>query len=260
MLYKEIYAPVVPILLLVSAWRHRDRVFAFLITAMALAYALYRIWVLGAGLRYGDMPFLTPWPYVKFLSKLPYTIASNYGGYCLLGVVAALCVYGTLKRRGLGMVLCFAGLCTVSIIAILPVSFPLYGMIRRPDPWYRIVFLLHTITICFGTYFAARWASRRVQGLLAMVVLAVLLPGVAKTRALWVEMTSSAEREGKFYITYPDRMLLSEQEAWWFIPGVSWMYSVETPHYVLVKDLATTKLDPSVPLWRFNGDSFVPSK
>jgi hypothetical protein len=131
-------------------------------------------------------------------------------------------------------------------------------MIRRPDPWYRIVFLPNTIVVCFGTYLAARWTSRRVQGVLALVALAVLLPGVVKTRKLWMEMTSSAEREGKFYLAHPDRMLLSEQEAWWFIPGVEWMYGTGKPHYVLIKDLAAAKMDPGVPLWRFRGGSFVP--
>jgi hypothetical protein len=257
MLYKEIYAPVVPALLLVSAWRHRDRAFALLTIGMALAYGMYRFWVLGWGLRYGDMQLLGPWQYLKFLSKLPYTLSSNYGGYCLLGVVLALCAYGVHRRAGLSAVLCFAGLCTVSLLAIVPVSFPLYGMIRRPDPWYRIVFLLHTIVICFGTWFAVRWTPRRVQGGLALLALVILLPGIAKTRELWVEMTSSAEREGKFYLAYPDRLLLSEQEAWWFLPGLTWMYDTR-PHYVLIKDLSTTKVDPGMPLWKFSGGSFVP--
>ncbi|HEY1756543.1 MAG TPA: hypothetical protein VGG72_14170 [Bryobacteraceae bacterium] len=258
MLYKEIYAPVVPALLLVSAWRHRARALALGTTLMACVYAVYRTWVLGPGLRYGDMPLLKPWPYVKFLSKLPYTISSNYGGYCLLAIAVALCIHGVLRRRAQWTILCFAGLCIVSILAILPVSFPLYGMIRRPDPWYRIVFLLHTILVCFGTYFAARWTTRRVQGMLGIATLAILLPGVAKTRKLWVEMTSSAEREGKFYLAYPDRILLSEQEAWWFIPGVEWMSGSGKPHYVLSKDLATAKIPPGVPLWRFRDGAFVP--
>jgi hypothetical protein len=263
MLYKEIYAPVLPVLLLVSASRNRDRALALLTLALACAYGVYRTWVLGPDLRYGDMPLLAPWPYVKFLSKLPYTLSSNYGGYCLLAIVVALCAYGVLKWRAPRAVLCFAALCTVSIIAILPVSYPLYGMIRRPDPWYRIVFLLNTIVVCFGAYFAARWTTRRIQGVLAIMALLVLLPGVVKTRKLWVDLTSSAEREGKFYLAYPDRMLLSEQEAWWFIPGIDWMYNRSSgpgtpPHYILLKDLPATKLDPGAPLWRFRGGSFVP--
>lgn len=71
-------------------------------------------------------------------------------------------------------------------------------------------------------------------------------------------MTASAELEGKFYLNNPDKVLLSEQEAWWFIPGVNWMYRVKTPHYVLAKDLAASKRKPGVPLWRLKDGSFVP--
>ncbi len=261
MLYKETYAAIVPALLLIAAWRHRDSALAVLTVAVAGLYGWYRSWVLGPGLRYGDMPLLEPWQYAKFLSKLPYTISSNYGGYCVFAAVAALCVYGARKRKdGPEIVLCFAVLCAISLAAIFPVSFPLYGMIRRPDPWYRIVFLLNTIVVVFGTWFAARWAHRWVQVALVAVALAVVLPGAIKTRKLWVEMTSSAEREGKFYLDHPDRLVLSEQEAYWFLPGIDWMYGISKPHYVLVKDLATAKLDPGVPLWRASGGTFVPDR
>jgi hypothetical protein len=259
MLYKETYAAIVPALLLIAAWRHRDRALAVLTAGLAGLYAIYRSWVLGPGLRYGDMPLLEPWQYAKFLSKLPYTISSNYGGYCVFAAVAALCVYGACRRKaGPEIVLCFAVLCAISLAAIFPVSFPLYGMMRRPDPWYRIVFLLNTMVVAFGTWCAARWAHRWVQAGFVIVALAVVVPGAVKTRKLWVEMTSSAEREGKFYLDHPDRLVLSEQEAYWFLPGIDWMYGVSKPHYVLVKDLATAKLDPGVPLWRFSGGSFVP--
>ena len=63
-----------------------------------LTLALFLV-VLGLGLRYGELPLLTPSQYLKFLPKLPYTFSSNFGGYLLVGVVAALCVYGAFKRR-----------------------------------------------------------------------------------------------------------------------------------------------------------------
>jgi Dolichyl-phosphate-mannose-protein mannosyltransferase len=259
MLCKETYAPVVPALLLISAWRHRDRVLALLATALACAYALYRCWVFGLGLRYGELPLLTPSQYVKFLPKLPYTLSSNFGGYGLLAAVAALCAYGAFRRRrNLAAVFCFVGIYAISLLAILPVSDMLYGMTRRPDSRYRIVFVLNTIVAVFGTYFAARWAPRRVQGVLAIAALAMLLPGVEKTRELWVDLTSKAELEGKFYVANPDKMLLSEV-AWWFIPGVEQLYGDHRPHYVLMQDLASAKIDPGTPLWRLDGGIFVPA-
>ncbi len=69
-------------------------------------------------------------------------------------------------------------------------------------------------------------------------------------------MTTRAELEGKFYVNNPDKILLSEQVAWWFIPGVYGMYQVKTPHYVLLKDLPD--LQPGTTIWRFRNGGFVP--
>jgi hypothetical protein len=258
MLYKEIYAPIVPVLLLAHSWKRRDQRLVVLTAATALGYAFYRSWVLAFDLRYDQVPLLTPWEYVRFLSKLPYTFSSNYGSYLIFGLCMALYLYALLRRKdAAGMCVCFLGVIIVSLLAIFPVSYPLYGLIRRPDPWYRIVFLLNSIIVGFTTCIVVRYTGRRVQGVLAVVTLAVLLPGIVKTRGLWTELTDSAEREGKFYLSNPDKLLLSEQEAWWFLPGVNQMYDVRPPHYVLLKDLATTRIKPGTALWRFTDGHFV---
>jgi hypothetical protein len=120
------------------------------------------------------------------------------------------------------------------------------------------VFLIHTIAICGGGYLGVRSTSKRVQAALAAIALAALLPGVEKTRRLWADMTASAQREATFYLSNPDKVLLSDQEAYWFIPGVTAMYDVQAPHYLLVKDLPSGRTNSSVPLWRFRDGQFVP--
>ncbi|HXP88273.1 MAG TPA: hypothetical protein VN841_26315 [Bryobacteraceae bacterium] len=258
LLYKEIYVPVTPAVLLAYAWRYRDRALALWTGGLVCAYVPYRFWVVGPGVDYG-MPYLNALQYLKFFTKLPYTIASNYGGYWICAIILGLGFYFVRqRRRGYRTLLFFFALLLVSIATVLPVSSSLYGTIRRPDPWYRIVFLVHTIAICGGGYLAVRSATRRVQLALAGIAFAALLPGVEKTRRLWVEMTASAEREAKFYLSNPDKVLLSDQEAYWFIPGVTSMYDVRTPHYLLVKDLPTIRVKPEVPLWRFRDGQFVP--
>jgi hypothetical protein len=259
MLYKEIYPPVVSLLLLVTAWRRRDIKLGVLTIALAVGYAFYRTWVFGLDFKYGEIPLLTPAQFFKFLAKLPYTFSSNYGGYCIVGLVAGLCVYAWIRRKeSRGMLLCLLGLMALSLVAILPAAFPLYGMIRRPDPWYRLVFLLNTILVGFGVCLAVRYARPWFQAVLAVVAVATLIPGVAKTHALWADLTASAEREGKFYLSNPDKMLLSEQEASWFIPGLNWMYEVRPSHYVWMKDRATAQIPPDVPVWRFVDGRYVP--
>jgi hypothetical protein len=94
---------------------------------------------------------------------------------------------------------------------------------------------------------------------LVVVVLAVLIPGAEKTRRLWAALTVSAEREAKFYLSNPDKILLSEQEAWWFIPGVHKMYSVGPPHYILLKDLRPGEMgQQQIIVWRYRDGQFVP--
>lgn len=258
MLYKEIYAPVVPALLLVFAWRRRDRILAASAGALACVYAVCRWLVIGPALTYGDMPLLTSRQYEKFILKLPYTLSSNYGGYCLAAAIAAIFAYGALRRGGLKAALVFGGLLVVSLATVWPVSYPLYGTIRSPGTWYRVVFLMHTISLGFAAWAVTRWWPRWLQTGLAAVALIVLVPGAVKTRALWMQMTSSAEREGRFYLAHPDRVVLSEQAADSFLPGLDWMYGIGNPHYVLTKDLARTTLAPGVPVWRFTRGAFVP--
>jgi hypothetical protein len=174
-------------------------------------------------------------------------------------IVAALSGFFARDRwRNRVEVLVFLGFLAVSLCAILPVSAPLYGTIRVPDPWYRIVFLLNTIIIASGAYLIVRCATQRVQVALAIVALAIVLRGSEKTRQLWIEMTTSAERERKFYLNNPDKILLSEQAAPWFIAGVHLMYRVRIPHYVHIKDLQKNPVREGIPVWRFRDGRFVP--
>ena len=238
MLCKETYAVLIPAIVLLYAWRLRDRGLALSTAAIVCVYAVYRYWMLGPALSY-DMPLLTLGQYLKFLSKLPYSLSSNYGGYGLCGAIAGLSYYFARRSRdNLRTILFFLATLALSLGPIFPASWPLYGTIRSPDPWYRILFLLNTVVILFGGYVAVRSLSRRMQLALAILAFAIMIPGAEKTRRLWAEMTASAEREGNFYLNNPDKTLLSEQVAWWFIPGVDQMYQVKTPHYVLLKDLS----------------------
>jgi hypothetical protein len=167
------------------------------------------------------MPFLSPEQYARFLSKLPYAVSSNYGGYLVCGIIAGVIIYAVRSGRlRPELSAFFVVVLALSLIAVLPVSYPLYLSIRRPDPWYRIVFLPNTVLVLFGGWLAARYLTRPMALVVAAIAFCALLPGVEKTRRLWGDMLASADREGKFYLSNPEKILLSEQEAWWFIPGV----------------------------------------
>ena len=71
-------------------------------------------------------------------------------------------------------------------------------------------------------------------------------------------MTASAHREGEFYLSNPDKVLLSDLEGYWFIPGVNAMYKVESPHYLLSKDLASQPPKAGSTVWRLRDGRFSP--
>lgn len=257
-LCKEIYVAVTPALLLLYSLRYRERALAASTIAMVCAYGAYRFWMIGPVLDYG-MPYLKVGQYFRFLLKLPYTISSNYGGYLIAALVAALCfLYARRKRHNRKIVFYFIAALALSLGAVMPVSYALYGSIRMPGTWYRIVFLLHTITIFAAGYFAVNCVPRRVRAALALLAVILLVPGMQKTRRLWIDLTTSAEREGKFYLNNPDKVLLSEQAASWFIPGVHALYGIEKPHYVLLKDLPDRATEMGSPIWRFQHGGFIP--
>jgi hypothetical protein len=256
MLCKETYAVLIPASVLLYAWRRRDRGLALSTAAILCAYAVYRYWMLGPAVSY-DMPLLSAGQYLKFLSKLPYSLSSNYGGYGLCAILAASCFYFAQQNRdNRRIVLYFLAALVLSLGPIFPVSWPLYGTIRSPDPWYRILFLLNTVVIVFAGYLVVHSVPRRMQLALAILALLILIPGTEKTRRLWSGMTASAEREGKFYLDNPDKVLLSEQVEW-FIPGIHWMYQVKTPHYVLPKDLPT--VPPGTAIWSCPASGGLPT-
>ena len=150
-------------------------------------------------------------------------------------------------------------LVALCIATIVPVSYPLYGTIRVPGTWYRIVFLLNTVLLVAGGYLVVRYLRTRMQLAIALFTIISLGAGAAKTEKLWVAMTANAEREGKFYLNNPDKVLLSEQDAWWFIPGIHWMYGVKNPHYLLLKDVKASAITRTEsPVWRYRNGEFAP--
>jgi hypothetical protein len=258
MLSKETYATVTPVILLAFAWRYRDGALAKLTAGLIGSFAAYRLWLIGPSLDY-HMPTLNAGQYLRFFTKLPYTLTAGYSGYWLFAIIAGLSFYYMHRRRSeYRALILFVALLLVSIATILPVSYSLYGTIRRPDPWYRIVFLVDTIALCGGGYFAIRSTRRGTQIALAAVALVALAPGAEKTRRLWVHMTGSAQREAEFYLSNPDKVLLSDLEGYWFIPGVNAMYKVESPHYTLSKDLASLRPKAGSTVWRLQDGRFAP--
>ncbi|HSW50584.1 MAG TPA: hypothetical protein VLH09_10435, partial [Bryobacteraceae bacterium] len=181
-LCKETYAALLPAVLLLVAWRRRDRVLAAGVMAIALAYVGYRFWLLGPALSYG-MPLLSAWHYLKLLSKLPYAVSSNYAGYLVAALIVAVCVrFAWLGRENRRILLQVVLAAALSLAAVTPVAYAVYGDIRTPGAWYRALFLLNTqVVLCAGVM-AVRATGRAAQSLILAVALVASAAGAHKTR------------------------------------------------------------------------------
>lgn len=89
----------------------------------------------------------------------------------------------------------------------------------------------------WGVYAASRVLDYKKFCLAILLTTLLILPGAWKTRKYWNERTARAEAEGKFYLENPDKLLLSEEDALWFIDGVHRMYNVGEIHYLNKQNL-----------------------
>jgi hypothetical protein len=117
-LCKEVYLPVVVAVLVEDAWLHRDRWQGTLTAAMLVSYGTYRLVMVGQGIDY-TIPFLNTAQYLKFLAKIPFTISSNYGGYCVLAMVIGVCItYTRRSENSYRAILWFAAVIALSLAVI----------------------------------------------------------------------------------------------------------------------------------------------
>jgi hypothetical protein len=260
LLSKETHLPVVFGILLFFSLRYRDKRLAIAACLLTIVYFAYRYSMIGIASSY-DMPFLNPEQSIRYFFKLPYTFFCNYGGYYWGTIVFALIMYfgrGKLHFDNKFLAL-FIAILILSFGVIFTASYGLYFSIRTPGPWYRIMFSIHSLALLGCGYMVVRFIPSRIQAIIFLAALILSSYGIHKSKALWTGMAISAEREGKFYAANPDKILLSEQQAAFFIPGVHAMYSpTAPPHFVHINDLAKTKLAPGAVLWRFRNGEFVP--
>jgi hypothetical protein len=265
MLSKEIYAAIIPAYLLAIGLHKRKAGLASLPLVLGCGYLLYRLLIHGTGLDY-TMPFLGVYDYLRFVFALPYTVSANVGGYVLVACLVALLIklwkspamlpHGKTSAK-LALVLLGAAL-----VATYPVSYAVLTGYKIPDTSYRMPFILNTILVMWAAYAMSRFLTRKQQLLSFVLLLIVLLPGSERTRRLWQERMARAEIEGRFYVNNPDKLMYSEEEAFWFIIGVHRLHNVTTEHYInkqfRVGKVESERLRQHSEIWRYHEGSFQP--
>jgi len=232
MLSKEIYVPTVAAFALLYAGWHRRWLLAVSGPVLAILYLVYRHALLGP-VEYPHTP-ITLEGYLHYLSVLPYTLSASRWGAALLLVLAALAIDAA-RRHGWSAgrsVLFLAVLLAGGLASVYPTAPAVAVAHETPGTWYRAVFIVSTLVVLAAAYLAGRHASPRL-GLASLVIaVAIVLPGTARTRLYWRGRLHAAEDEGRFYLAHPDRLVFSEEDADWFLPGLDRLYGVGSPHAI----------------------------
>ena len=187
----------------------------------------------------------------------------NASGYLLYAGIVALAIV-LLRRQPARWQTTLAGALVVgaALVAIYAVAYPVLVTYQTPGTWYRVPFIVNTVLLIWIGVIVAQSLPTRLQIVALVLVAMLVLPGTVRTRNLWDMRMARAEREGRFYLAHPDRLLYSEEDAWWFIMGIHELYKVPEPHYITrqfrVGDYTRAVLPLHTTIWRYNDGTFVP--
>jgi hypothetical protein len=261
LLSKEIYVTTLPTFVFLYSLNKRRYKIAASAVLVVIVYAAYRQWLVGGGHGY-PVPQLSVGGYLKYLAILPYTFSANWWGYLGYGGLAALGVHAVMAKRsrdrkvvGLIVLLLLGGL-----LATYPTAEAVLDTYRTPGTWYRSPFIINTLVMLSGGYLLSRYAPRRLQALCAIILLVLQVPGVHATRTYWTQRLLQAEREGKFYLANPDKLVLSQEEAYWFLSGIDQLYKIPQAHHIAIQNLnsehARKMLSLYPQIWRLENGNF----
>jgi hypothetical protein len=260
MLSKEVYAAAVPAFVFLYALAHRRFVWSGLAVLLAAGYAAYRTAMLGDPSY--PHPFVSVADYLRYLKTLPYTLGVGSRGLVLVVALAVLVLAvvwkSTAARRS---VVLFLGVLSAGLAATYPTAPAVLLTYETPGTWYRAVFLFQTTIWIGAAYVLGRFGGRITRAAAAIVFLWAVVPGTARTRSHWLERLAESEAEGRFYLAHPERLVYSEEPAYWFLPGLDALYGVQAPHAVGRYDPDKSRLREVVPrystIWRRQGGGWV---
>jgi hypothetical protein len=236
MLFKELYAITTPLfcaIYLFDSKRHRGAIATLILIPL---YFLYRHWVFGATVASGS-PWLGPADYLVYLSRLPYTLAGNFGGYVLVVLVVVSLLFFARQLKRPVRFLIYAGLIIGSDLAVIyPVAFPVSLQWLEHGTWCRALFLLGNGLLIAGGIACFHLSLRHVRTVAALLAFPILIWGALLTRTEWQRLMLQAKREGTFYVAHPDRLFYSEVPAAFFLDGVRLMYDIPVRHHVFSID------------------------
>jgi hypothetical protein len=261
-LSKEIYVTtLLAFIVLYSFWHRRYWPGAMAVTLLP-GYYWYRIAMLGSSIVYPH-PAWSVGEYARSLRVLPYTFAASPSGWLYYGGLAVGAAWAfkreprSVSRYVILMFVVFAA----GLAATYPTAAALLLTYETPGTWYRAAFISCTVAFIAGAYMLGRYANRKIQLASLCIFIAIVVPGMERTRVYWNGRFVRSEAEGRFYLAHPDRLIYSEEDATWFLPGLDRLYGAAGPHYVSKNELTgphvREMLDRFSTVWRYQDATWV---
>ena len=265
MLSKEIYVTTLPSFVFCYAISKKRYMLGASQIIVVIAYICYRFWLIGGVGKYpGGLADGTT--YLEYLKILPYTLTANNGGYIILGgaVIGSVWLLVTRFHEVKRVLLMTILLGVTALIPLYPTSSKVLKAFTVPGTWYRATFILDTLMLLLAGYLLLKFSSRLPQIICLYIFMIILIPGTRITRDYWNYRLYDAEKEAKFYLNNPDKLLLSEERASWYLPGIHELYEVSSPHYIhwqsLKGDYAKKMIHQFPTIWRIEDGLPIPDQ
>ena len=222
---KEFFPPaVLTLAFLWFAWR-RDWRGALIPVVLGAAYAVYRVSMTEPSIVYYGNSLMSVEQSLKLLLRLPYMTYGGWAGYAALAFTVVV-----LRRKArsdpeiLPVIAIGGATLVVSLLVIYPVGHPLNASWRSLGTWYRTPCVINTLLLLAFAYAVSTLQRERARLAIMTLLLIVVFHGSHRTANEWDRMKADLAAEAGFMFSNPDKLLVSQIRAVWFLPKVVELY------------------------------------
>ncbi|MCC6544928.1 MAG: hypothetical protein IT392_10600, partial [Nitrospirae bacterium] len=262
-LYKEIFASTTLFYLFCYLSYYKKYRSAVGIVVIGCIYFIWRTSIFGTNLQYA-MPFPSLHDTLRWISKIPFILTGNWGGYlvCIFIVVCGSILIVTRMVKWY-IVLFLLLLVITALVSIFPTAYAMLGSYNKHGTWYRVAFYLNSILLLSGGYLFFKLRIRMLCISFILIITLFLLIGSTTTVRKWNSYKARYRIEGQYYLDNPNRLIYSELPAYWYLKGIHDLYSVAKLHYLTPQQQETNVREVLLRygmIWRYNGRDFVEDK
>ena len=218
---KEFFPPaVLTLTFLWFAWQ-RDWRGAAIPVALGVLYAIYRFAMTEPSLDYYGNSLMSLEQTLKLLLRLPYMTYGGWAGYAALAFTVILLRRKAREGRSILPVIAIGGATlAVSLLVIYPVGHPLNSSWRSLGTWYRTPCVINTLLLVAFAYAVGMLRQVRARIAVMTLLLVAVSHGSHRTAEHWDRMKAEQAAEAEFVFSNPEKTLVSQVRAIWFLHGV----------------------------------------